>query len=146
MPLAKQSRKAKVKAFLFSRLTHRHSSIIAGEDFRQRRGRAAAYLLLSPRDYVQALAEACRREESPAARDAIGQLLTSSRLCAEGRRPIARTPASSSFLSIGMDVRWETDLGVEEMVNEAVRRAYRNPDNLLRASMVADPAGARTNG
>ena len=49
------------------------------------------------------------------------------------------------FLSIGMDVRWETDLGVEEMVNEAVRRAYRNPDNLLRASMVADPAGARTN-
>ena len=136
-----------MKAFLFSRLTHRHSSIIAGEDFITSVADALQHIsYFHPRDYVQALAEAHRREESPAARDAIGQLLPRSRLCAEGRRPICQdTGIVVVFLSIGMDVRWETDLGVEEMVNEAVRRAYRNPDNLLRASMVADPAGARTN-
>jgi len=134
-------------AFLSSRLTHRHSSIIAGEDFITSVADALQHVsYFHPPDYIQALADAYRREKSPAARDAIGQLLTNSRLCAEGRRPICQdTGIVVVFLSIGMDVRWETDLGVEEMVNEAVRRAYRNPDNLLRASMVADPAGARTN-
>jgi fumarate hydratase class I len=128
-------------------LTHHRSSIIDGEDFITSVADALQHIsYFHPPDYIQALAEAYRREESPAARDAIGQLLTNSRLCAEGRRPICQdTGIVVVFLSIGMDVRWETDLGVEEMVNEAVRRAYRNPDNLLRASMVADPAGARTN-
>jgi len=99
-----------------------------------------------PPDYIRALGKAYELEQSPAARDAIAQILSNSRMCAEGRRPICQdTGIVVVFLSIGMDVRWETDLGVEEMVNEAVRRAYRNPDNLLRASMVADPAGARIN-
>ncbi|MBI4885670.1 MAG: fumarate hydratase [Acidobacteria bacterium] len=99
-----------------------------------------------PPDYIRALAEAYRREQSPAARDAIAQLLTNSRLCAEGHRPICQdTGIVVVFLEVGMDVRWETALGVEEMVNEAVRRAYRHPGNVLRASMVRDPAGARVN-
>ncbi len=99
-----------------------------------------------PPDYVRALGDAYRREESAIARDAIAQLLTNSRMCAEGRRPICQdTGIVVVFLTIGMDVRWDADLSVEEMVNEGVRRAYRHPDNVLRASMVADPAGARTN-
>ena len=99
-----------------------------------------------PPDYVRALGDAYRREESAAARDAIAQLLTNSRMSAEGRRPMCQdTGIVVVFLSIGMDVRWATNLSVDQMVNEGVRRAYRHPDNLLRASIVADPAGARTN-
>ena len=99
-----------------------------------------------PPDYVRAMAEAYRVEESPAARDAIAQILTNSRLCAEGRRPICQdTGIVVVFLDVGMNVRWDTDASVEEMVNEGVRRAYRDPDNILRASMVADPLGARKN-
>jgi fumarate hydratase class I len=99
-----------------------------------------------PPDYVKALGAAYEREESPAARDAIAQLLTNSRLCAQGHRPVCQdTGIVVVFLEVGMDVRWEAAMGVEEMVNEGVRRAYRDADNPLRASMVADPAGARTN-
>lgn len=99
-----------------------------------------------PPDYIRALGEAYRREESPAARDAIAQLLTNSRLCAEGHRPVCQdTGIVVVFLEVGMDVRWDASMGVEEMVNEGVRRAYRDADNPLRASIVADPAGARTN-
>ncbi|MBI2186956.1 MAG: fumarate hydratase, partial [Acidobacteria bacterium] len=101
---------------------------------------------LHPPDYIRALADAYRREESPAARDAIAQLLTNSRLCAHGRRPICQdTGIVVVFLDVGMDVRWDATMGVEEMLHEGVRRAYRDPDNPLRASMVADPLGARTN-
>jgi fumarate hydratase class I len=99
-----------------------------------------------PIDYITALGEAYRREESPAARDAIAQILTNSRMCAEGHRPICQdTGIVVVFLRIGMDVRWDADLGVDDMVNEGVRSAYRNPDNPLRPSIVADPAGARNN-
>src|SRR6478672_10995832 len=99
-----------------------------------------------PRDYLEALGEAYRQEASPAARDAIAQILTNSRMCAEGRRPICQdTGIVVVFLAIGMRVQWDADLSVEDMVNEGVRRAYRHPDNLLRASIVADPAGARIN-
>src|SRR5687768_13821866 len=99
-----------------------------------------------PADYIRALGRAYEREQSGAAKDAIAQLLTNSRMCAEGRRPICQdTGIVVVFLTIGMDVRWNTHLSVEEMVNEGVRRAYLHPDNVLRASMVADPAGARTN-
>jgi fumarate hydratase class I len=99
-----------------------------------------------PPDYVRALAGAYRAEESPAARDAIAQLLTNSRMCAEGHRPICQdTGIVVVFLDIGMNVRWDTDDSVEQMVNEGVRRAYRDPDNILRASMVADPLGTRKN-
>lgn len=99
-----------------------------------------------PPDYLRALHEAYRREQSPIARDAIAQLLTNSRLCAEGRRPICQdTGIVVAFITIGMNVRWNAELSIDEMVNEGVRRAYLHPDNPLRASMVADPAGARTN-
>ena len=99
-----------------------------------------------PADYIRALGAAYEREESAAARDAIAQILTNSRMCAEGRRPICQdTGIVNVFLKVGMDVRWEATQSLEDMVNEGVRRAYMFPDNLLRASIVADPAGKRAN-
>jgi fumarate hydratase class I len=99
-----------------------------------------------PLDFVQALNEAYQKEQSSAAKDAMAQILINSRMCAEGRRPICQdTGIVTVFLKIGMDVRWEADLSVTDMVNEGVRRAYRHPDNVLRASILQDPAGKRIN-
>jgi len=100
-----------------------------------------------PMDYIRALGEAYEREESPAAKDAIAQILTNSRMCAEGHRPICQdTGIVVVFLKVGMDVRWAgATMALSDMVNEGVRRAYTHPDNLLRASIVADPAGGRKN-
>ena len=100
-----------------------------------------------PVDYIKNLAAAYEREESPAAKDAIAQILINSRMCAEGHRPICQdTGIVTVFLKIGMDVRWEdATMGVEDMCNEGVRRAYNDPDNKLRASVLADPAGKRSN-
>jgi fumarate hydratase class I len=99
-----------------------------------------------PRDYIQALAAAHAREESPAARDAMAQILVNSRMCAIGHRPICQdTGMVVVFLKVGMDVRWESTRGLQEMVDEGVRRAYTHPDNILRASMVSPPIGARRN-
>lgn len=99
-----------------------------------------------PLDYIQALGEAYEREESPAARDAIAQILTNSRMSAEGHRPICQdTGIALVFLKVGMNVRWEASLSVQEMVDEGVRRAYGDVDNPLRASVLADPAGTRRN-
>ncbi|MGB0212823.1 fumarate hydratase [Algiphilus sp.] len=99
-----------------------------------------------PLDYIQALGAAYEREESPAAKDAIAQILTNSRMCAEGRRPICQdTGIALVFLKVGMNVRWDSTMSVQAMVDEGVRRAYGNPDNVLRASVLADPAGKRQN-
>ena len=99
-----------------------------------------------PADYIEALAAAYEREQGPAAKDAIAQILINSRMCAEGHRPICQdTGIAVVFLKVGMDLRWEAKLSVQEMVDEGVRRAYLNPDNPLRASVLADPAGARKN-
>jgi fumarate hydratase class I len=100
-----------------------------------------------PQDYIQSLADAYRREQSPAAKDAMAQILTNSRMCALGKRPICQdTGIVVAFVRVGMDVRWEgATMGVSEMVNEGVRIAYNWPDNVLRASIVADPAGRRKN-
>jgi fumarate hydratase class I len=99
-----------------------------------------------PPDFIRALHAAWQREESPAARDAMAQILINSRLCAEGHRPICQdTGIVNVFLRVGMDVRWETDTGIDDMVNAAVHRAYADPDNPLRASIVSDPAGERRN-
>ncbi|MBK1640446.1 fumarate hydratase [Chromatium okenii] len=99
-----------------------------------------------PQDYIRALTAAYHAEAAPAARDAIAQILVNSRLCAEGQRPICQdTGAVVVFLSVGMNVRWDTALSVQELVDEGVRRAYRHPDNPLRASIVAPPLGARRN-
>lgn len=100
-----------------------------------------------PLDYIKALGEAYEREESPAAKDAIAQILTNSRMAAEGHRPICQdTGIGLVFLKVGMNVQWgDATMSVQEMVNEGVRRAYTNPENPLRASVLADPAGARKN-
>ena len=100
-----------------------------------------------PVDYIPHLARAYEREQSPAAKDAIAQILTNSRMCAEGHRPICQdTGIVNVFLKIGMDVRFEGFTGIDRtMVNEGVRRAYNNPDNKLRASIVADPQFERKN-
>ncbi len=100
-----------------------------------------------PKDYLEHLARAYQREQSPAAKDAIAQILTNSRLCAEGRRPICQdTGIVNVFLKIGMDVRFEGFEGsVADAVDEGVRRAYLDPDNKLRASVLADPQFARRN-
>ena len=99
-----------------------------------------------PEDYIRALSKAYEREANPAAKDAIAQILTNSRMSAEGHRPICQdTGIGVVFLKIGMGVKWDTDITIQEMVNEGVRRAYTNPDNLLRASVLRDPAGKRQN-
>ncbi|GLR25944.1 MULTISPECIES: fumarate hydratase [Limnobacter] len=99
-----------------------------------------------PLDYITALGKAYEREESPAAKDAIAQILTNSRMCAEGKRPLCQdTGIAVVFIKIGMNVRWDATLSVTEMINEGVRRAYLNPDNKLRASILHDPAGKRIN-
>jgi fumarate hydratase class I len=100
-----------------------------------------------PLDYIEALGRAYEAEASPAAKDAIAQILTNSRLCAEGHRPICQdTGIVVVFVKVGMNVRWaDATMSVTGMVNEGVRRAYLDPDNKLRASILADPAGKRTN-
>ena len=100
-----------------------------------------------PADYIAHLARAYEREQSPAAKDAIAQILTNSRMCAEGHRPICQdTGIVNVFLKIGMDVRFEGFTGsVEDAVNEGVRQGYLNADNKLRASVLADPIFERRN-
>lgn len=100
-----------------------------------------------PADYIQHLARAYQSEQSPAAKDAIAQILTNSKMCAEGRRPLCQdTGIVNVFLKIGMDVRFEGFAGsIEDAINEGVRRGYLNPDNTLRASVLADPLFERKN-
>lgn len=100
-----------------------------------------------PLDYVKAVEKAYEKEESQAAKDAMAQILINSRMSAEGKRPLCQdTGIVTCFVKVGMDVSWDkTDMTVQEMVDEGTRRAYMNKDNPLRASIVADPAGARKN-
>ena len=111
---------------------------------------AAALQFISyyhPTDYIRHLARAYEREQSAAAKDAIAQILTNSRMCAEGKRPICQdTGIVNVFLKIGMDVRFEGFAGsITDAINEGVRRGYNNTDNKLRASVVADPQFERKN-
>lgn len=88
-----------------------------------------------PADYLRALGRAHEREQSGPARDAIAQILSNSRMCAQGQRPICQdTGIVNVFMKVGMEVRWEARLGVSDMVNEGVRRAYLHPDNTLRTA------------
>ena len=100
-----------------------------------------------PADFIEHLARAYAQEQSPAAKDAIAQILTNSKMCAEGRRPICQdTGIVNVFLKIGMDVRFEGFAGsIEDAINEGVRRGYNDPENTLRASIVADPQFERKN-
>ena len=99
-----------------------------------------------PVDYITNLAAAYEREESAAAKDAMAQILINSRMAAEGHRPLCQdTGIVTVFLKVGMSVRWDATMSLEDMVNEGVRRAYNDPDNKLRASVLSDPAGKRSN-
>ncbi len=99
-----------------------------------------------PLDFIRALGDAYTHEKSPAARDAIAQVLTNSRMCAEGKRPICQdTGIVVAFVNVGTAVEWEQGVDLEALVNEGVRRAYLLPENPLRASIVTDPAGSRKN-
>jgi fumarate hydratase class I len=122
-------------------------AMIKNEDFIQ--SIADGFQFISyyhPKDYIQALSAAYEREESPAARNAMAQILINSRMCAEGHRPICQdTGIAVVFLKIGMDVRWEGGMSIDDMVNEGVRRAYLNETNKLRFSVLEDPAGSRKN-
>ena len=121
---------------------------IKQHDFIQSVADALQYIsYYHPLDYIQALGKAYQAETSPAAKDAIAQILTNSRMCAEGHRPICQdTGIVVVFVKVGMNVRWaDATMSVTEMVNEGVRRAYLHADNKLRASILADPAGKRTN-
>ena len=122
-------------------------TLIRNEDVIQSIADALQYIsYYHPLDFVKAVNEAYEKEESPAAKDAMAQILINSRLCAEGKRPICQdTGIVTVFLKIGMGVSWEGDMSVAAMVNEGVRRAYLLPDNVLRASILDDPAGARKN-
>ena len=127
-------------------------TIIRQEDFIRTVAGALQYIsYYHPVDYITSLAKAYEREESHAAKDAIAQILINSRMCAEGHRPICQdTGIVNAFVKVGMDVHFEPGPGepvkdLQEMVDEGVRRAYLDPDNKLRASLLADPAGARKN-
>ncbi len=99
-----------------------------------------------PLDFIQAVGRAWEKEQSPAARDALAQILVNSRMSAEGHRPVCQdTGMVVAFIDIGMEVRWNSRLSLQEMVDEGVRQAYKDPDNTLRASMVSPPWGARRN-
>ncbi len=124
------------------------ATVITQDDLIESVAAALQYIsYYHPADYIQHLARAYEAEQSPAAKDAIAQILTNSRMCAEGKRPICQdTGIVNVFLKIGMDVRFEGFTGtVTDAVNEGVRRAYNFADNKLRASIVADPQFERKN-
>ncbi len=99
-----------------------------------------------PVDFIRAMRAAYEREQSPAAKAALTQVLVNSRMCAIGKRPICQdTGIVIVFAEVGMDVQWEAELSLEDMINEGVRRGYQFEDNVLRASVLADPDGTRTN-
>jgi len=120
-------------------------TVIRQEDFIQSVADAFQFIsFYHPADYIRDLYAAYQREESPAAKDAMAQILVNSRMSAEGHRPICQdTGIAIAFIRVGMDVRWDTKMSLEQLVNEGVRRAYTDKDNPLRASMLADPDGKR---
>jgi len=122
-------------------------TVIRQEDFIASVAGALQYIsYYHPVDYIKSLTAAYEKEESHAAKDAIAQILINSRMCAEGHRPICQdTGIVNAFVKVGMDVRFDATMDLQSMVDEGVRRAYLDPENKLRASVLADPAGARKN-
>jgi hydro-lyases, Fe-S type, tartrate/fumarate subfamily, alpha region/hydro-lyases, Fe-S type, tartrate/fumarate subfamily, beta region len=122
-------------------------SIIKTEDFIQSIADALQFIsCYHPLDYIQAVGRAWEKEQSPAAKDALAQILMNSRMAAEGRRPVCQdTGIVVIFLEIGMEARFEAGADIENLVNEAVHRAYTDPANPLRASVVNPPYGKRKN-
>ncbi|MAK55346.1 MAG: fumarate hydratase [Pusillimonas sp.] len=123
------------------------TTIIKEEDLIQSIADAVQFIsFYHPADYIQHLARAYEREQNPAAKDAIAQILTNSRMCAEGHRPICQdTGIVNVFLKIGMNVRIDAKRSLQEVCDEGVRQGYLNPDNPLRASVLNDPLFTRKN-
>ncbi len=122
-------------------------TIIRQQDVIQSVADALQYIsYYHPADFIKAVKEAYDREESQSAKDAMAQILINSRMCAMGHRPICQdTGIVTVFVKVGMQVQWEGDMSLTDMINQGVREAYLLPDNILRASILADPDGARTN-
>ena len=123
-------------------------TVIKKDDLIQSVADALQYIsYYHPVDFIQAINAAYEREENQAAKDAMAQILINSRMCAEGHRPICQdTGIVTVFVKVGQNVRWDLgDLSLDDAINEGVRRAYLNPDNVLRASILRDPAGKRQN-
>lgn len=122
-------------------------TVIRQQDFIQSVADALQFIsYYHPADFIAELAAAYRNEAAPAAKNAMAQILTNSKMCAQGHRPICQdTGIVVAFIKVGMAVRWDAEMDLVSMVNEGVRRAYLNPDNVLRASIVTDPAGIRKN-
>src|SRR5277367_3465322 len=140
-------RPSKIRA----RTTGRNMATINQDDFIRSVADALQYIsFYHPVDYITDLARAYEMEQSHAAKDAMAQILINSRMCAEGHRPICQdTGIVTAFVKVGMDVRWEPGIGgmmtMQEMVDEGVREAWRNADNVLRPSILEDPAFTRRN-
>ena len=122
-------------------------TVIRQDDLIQSVADALQYIsYYHPADFVKGVHEAYLKEENPAAKDAMAQILVNSRMSAMGHRPICQdTGIVTVFCKVGMDVRFEGDMSLTDMINEGVRRAYNHPDNVLRASVLADPDGKRQN-
>ncbi|MEN8166519.1 MAG: fumarate hydratase [Pseudomonadota bacterium] len=122
-------------------------TLIRQDDFIQSIADALQFIsYYHPADFLKAMGQAWEKEQNPAAKDAIAQILVNSRMCAEGRRPICQdTGMVVVFLKVGMGIRWDGRLSISDMVNEGVRQGYAHPDNILRCSMVDDPLGVRRN-
>jgi fumarate hydratase class I len=123
-------------------------TVIRQDDLIQSVADALQYIsYYHPVDFIQAMHQAYEQERNPAAKDAIAQILINSRMCATGHRPLCQdTGIVTVFVKVGMSVSWDgATMGVSDMINEGVRRAYANPDNVLRASILSDPDGERKN-
>ena len=122
-------------------------TIIRQQDVIQSVADALQYIsYYHPADFIKAVKEAYDREESKSAKDAMAQILINSRMCAMGHRPICQdTGIVTVFVKVGMQVQWDAEMSLTDMVNQGVRQAYTHPDNILRASILADPDGARSN-
>jgi fumarate hydratase, class I len=122
-------------------------SVVKQEDLIQSVADALQFIsYYHPVDFIRAMRAAWEKEESPAAKAALTQVLVNSRMCALGKRPICQdTGIVIAFVEVGMDMRWEATMSVDEMINEGVRRAYQHPENVLRASVLDDPDGKRSN-
>ena len=122
-------------------------NVIKQDDLIQSVADALQYIsYYHPKDYIQSLHQAYLMEQSSAAKDAMAQILVNSRMCAEGKRPICQdTGIVTVFVEVGMNLQWQSTSSLEDMINEGVRKAYLHPDNLLRASILSDPAGKRIN-
>lgn len=122
-------------------------TVIRQQDLIQSVADALQYIsYYHPADFIKAVKEAYDSEESKSAKDAMAQILINSRMCAMGHRPICQdTGIVTVFVKVGMDVGWDADMSLSDMINQGVREAYTHPDNILRASILADPDGARTN-